>query len=182
MESHGIFYVPINIGFMSSSQLTNSYFSEGWPNHQPGCSFLSKYGVSILRTCTSIVRISGQFMEIPPTPPFLECSVPHPWNAPREGCLFRRFGFLPMLDRNHMEPLSFPIYMMVVDGDFPPPCNILRRYWSIAEDLNYTAFVIIITKSSLYNILIYYITLSANLAAICYHYITIILDIILQQD
>ena len=29
------FYFPINIGFMSSSQLTNSYFSEGWPNHKP---------------------------------------------------------------------------------------------------------------------------------------------------
>ena len=29
------FYFPINIGFLSSSQLTNSYFSEGWPNHQP---------------------------------------------------------------------------------------------------------------------------------------------------
>ena len=27
---------PMNIGFISSSQLTNSYFSEGWPNHQPG--------------------------------------------------------------------------------------------------------------------------------------------------
>ena len=26
----------INIGFISSSQLTKSYFSEGWPNHQPG--------------------------------------------------------------------------------------------------------------------------------------------------
>ena len=25
-----IFYVPINIGFLSSSQLTKSYFSEGW--------------------------------------------------------------------------------------------------------------------------------------------------------
>ena len=25
------FYFPINIGFMSSSQLTKSYFSEGWP-------------------------------------------------------------------------------------------------------------------------------------------------------
>ena len=30
------FYFPINIGFRLSSQLTNSYFSEGWPNHQPG--------------------------------------------------------------------------------------------------------------------------------------------------
>ena len=29
------FYFPINIGFRLSSQLTNSYFSEGWPNHQP---------------------------------------------------------------------------------------------------------------------------------------------------
>ena len=30
------FYVPIHIGFMSSSQLTNSYFSERFfPNHQP---------------------------------------------------------------------------------------------------------------------------------------------------
>ena len=26
-----IFYFPINIGLLSSSQLTNSYFSEGWP-------------------------------------------------------------------------------------------------------------------------------------------------------
>ena len=26
---------PINIGLRLSSQLTNSYFSEGWPNHQP---------------------------------------------------------------------------------------------------------------------------------------------------
>ena len=26
-----IFYFPINIGFRFSSQLTNSYFSEGWP-------------------------------------------------------------------------------------------------------------------------------------------------------
>ena len=31
-----IWHFPRNIGFMSSSQLTNSYFSEGWPNHQPG--------------------------------------------------------------------------------------------------------------------------------------------------
>ena len=31
---HG-FYFPINIGLHSSSQLTNSYFSEGWLNHQP---------------------------------------------------------------------------------------------------------------------------------------------------
>ena len=30
-----MFYVPRNIGVMSSSQLTKSYFSEGWPNHQP---------------------------------------------------------------------------------------------------------------------------------------------------
>ena len=29
------FYFPINIGLLSSSQLTKSYFSEGWPNHQP---------------------------------------------------------------------------------------------------------------------------------------------------
>ena len=29
------FYIPRNIGFMSSSQLTHLYFSEGWPNHQP---------------------------------------------------------------------------------------------------------------------------------------------------
>ena len=29
------FYFPRNIGLLSSSQLTNSYFSEGWPNHQP---------------------------------------------------------------------------------------------------------------------------------------------------
>ena len=29
------FYFPINIGLRLSSQLTNSYFSEGWPNHQP---------------------------------------------------------------------------------------------------------------------------------------------------
>ena len=29
-----ILYFPIQLG-MSSSQLTNSYFSEGWPNHQP---------------------------------------------------------------------------------------------------------------------------------------------------
>ena len=28
------FHFPINIGFLSSSQLTNSDFSEGWPNHQ----------------------------------------------------------------------------------------------------------------------------------------------------
>ena len=28
-------YFPMNIGFLSSSQLTKSYFSEGWPNHQP---------------------------------------------------------------------------------------------------------------------------------------------------
>ena len=28
-------HFPINIGLLSSSQLTNSYFSEGWPNHQP---------------------------------------------------------------------------------------------------------------------------------------------------
>ena len=27
--------VPRNIGLMSSSQLTNSYFSQGWLNHQP---------------------------------------------------------------------------------------------------------------------------------------------------
>ena len=26
-----MFYFPINIGFMSSFQLTNSYVSEGWP-------------------------------------------------------------------------------------------------------------------------------------------------------
>ena len=30
-----IFYFPTNIGLHSSSQLTNSYFSEGWLNHQP---------------------------------------------------------------------------------------------------------------------------------------------------
>ena len=30
------FDFPINIGNNSSSQLKNSYFSEGWPNHQPG--------------------------------------------------------------------------------------------------------------------------------------------------
>ena len=30
-----IFYFPRNIGNFSSSQLTNSYLSEGWPNHQP---------------------------------------------------------------------------------------------------------------------------------------------------
>ena len=29
-------YFPIHIGLLSSSQLTTSYFSEGWPNHQPG--------------------------------------------------------------------------------------------------------------------------------------------------
>ena len=29
------FYFPINIGWISSSQLTNLYFSEGWLNHQP---------------------------------------------------------------------------------------------------------------------------------------------------
>ena len=34
---------PRNIGFLSSSQLTNSYFSEGWPNHQPDMN-----GVNIL--------------------------------------------------------------------------------------------------------------------------------------
>ena len=28
------FYFPINIGLRLSSQLTKSYFSEGWPNHQ----------------------------------------------------------------------------------------------------------------------------------------------------
>ena len=28
-------YFPRNIGLLSSSQLTNLYFSEGWPNHQP---------------------------------------------------------------------------------------------------------------------------------------------------
>ena len=30
------FYFPRNIGLRLWSQLTNSYFSEGWPNHQPG--------------------------------------------------------------------------------------------------------------------------------------------------
>ena len=30
---------PINIGLHSSSQLTHSYFSEGWPNHQPELNF-----------------------------------------------------------------------------------------------------------------------------------------------
>ena len=30
-----MFYFPINIGFMSSSPLTNSYFSEGWLNQPP---------------------------------------------------------------------------------------------------------------------------------------------------
>ena len=30
-----MFYFPRNIGNFKSSQLTNSYFSEGWPNHQP---------------------------------------------------------------------------------------------------------------------------------------------------
>ena len=34
------FYFPRNIGLHSSSQLTNSYFSEGWPNHQPAAVFL----------------------------------------------------------------------------------------------------------------------------------------------
>ena len=29
------FYFPIWLGFLSSSQLTKSYSSEGWPNHQP---------------------------------------------------------------------------------------------------------------------------------------------------
>ena len=28
---HQFWHFPINIGLMSSSQLTNSYFSEGWP-------------------------------------------------------------------------------------------------------------------------------------------------------
>ena len=31
-----IWHFPIHIGLLSSSQFTNSYFSEGWPNHQPG--------------------------------------------------------------------------------------------------------------------------------------------------
>ena len=30
-----IFSFPRNIGLLSSSQWTNSYFSEGWPKHQP---------------------------------------------------------------------------------------------------------------------------------------------------
>ena len=30
-----IWHFPRNIGFLSSSQLTKSYFSEGWPNHPP---------------------------------------------------------------------------------------------------------------------------------------------------
>ena len=30
-----ILHFPILIGFRLSSQLTHSYFSEGWPNHQP---------------------------------------------------------------------------------------------------------------------------------------------------
>ena len=29
------FFIFPYIGFLSSSQLTKSYFSEGWPNHQP---------------------------------------------------------------------------------------------------------------------------------------------------
>ena len=32
-------YFPRNIGLLSSSQLTNSYFSEGWPNHQPDSNY-----------------------------------------------------------------------------------------------------------------------------------------------
>ena len=32
---HQLAFSHINIGLLSSSQLTKSYFSEGWPNHQP---------------------------------------------------------------------------------------------------------------------------------------------------
>ena len=32
-------YFPRNIGLLSSSQLTHTYFSEGWPNHQPDGDF-----------------------------------------------------------------------------------------------------------------------------------------------
>ena len=34
------FKFPINIGNVKSSQLTKSYFSEGWPNHQPATMYL----------------------------------------------------------------------------------------------------------------------------------------------
>ena len=34
---------PINIGLRLSSQLTNSYFSEVWPNHQPGKKEMEKW-------------------------------------------------------------------------------------------------------------------------------------------
>ena len=39
------FYFPINIGLRLSSQLTKSYFSEGWPNHQPGL-FISHISIA----------------------------------------------------------------------------------------------------------------------------------------
>ena len=49
-------YFPINIGLHSSSQLTNSYFSEGWPNHQPVIVAINRSEIGIVWSPTSPFR------------------------------------------------------------------------------------------------------------------------------
>ena len=77
---------PLILG-MSSSQLTNSYFSEGWPNHQPG--YLQNPSITwwlIPRIVSGLVHPSYKWT-LPPLIPLTKPGLFHPptrwtWDEP----------------------------------------------------------------------------------------------------
>ena len=74
-----IFYFPIHIGLLSSSQVTNSYFSEGWPNHQPDIPLKSQFNIPLISQFN--IPLKSQF-NIPDFSRILPHKPFFPWGIP----------------------------------------------------------------------------------------------------